>query len=105
MRKQTVLLLIILLGAVSLLVVVSNGPAVPFRGLLAQVGVVVGVAPNPYNTLNEQLNQEKSQLDQQSSTLAAREAALKHHGVRRLRLARDLVSRRRDRVCHATCPP
>ena len=75
MRKQTVLLLIILLSAFSLFLAVAPGRTLPFPELLAQVGVVVGVAPNPYNTLAEQLDQEKIQLDQQSSTLRMEEAA------------------------------
>ena len=37
--------------------------------------MVVGVPPNPYNTLNDQLQQEKTQLDQQAADLAARQAA------------------------------
>jgi len=69
MRKQTVLLLIILLGAFSAFLFVARGRATSFQGLMAQIGITVGVAPNPYNTLNDQLNQE-------ASDLAAREAAL-----------------------------
>ena len=36
---------------------------------------MVGVAPNPENTLNAQLNQEQGQLNQRAAALAAREAA------------------------------
>jgi len=39
------------------------------------VGVTLGVAPNPYNTLNDQLAQKQIQLDEQQADLAAREAA------------------------------
>ncbi len=48
----------------------------PAKSMLAQVGVVVGVAPNPYNTLNAQLSQEKTQLDMEAADLAAQRAAL-----------------------------
>ena len=75
MRKQTALLLIILLSALSLFLVVARGRTPSVQGLLAQIGVVVGVAPNPYNTLNAQLDQEQDQLNQQAADLAAREAA------------------------------
>ena len=75
MRKQTALLLIILLSAFSLFLVVARGRTPSVQGLLAQIGVVVGVAPNPYNTLDAQLNQEQDQLNQQAADLAAREAA------------------------------
>ena len=48
----------------------------PWNRFLGQVGVTLGVAPNPYNTLNEQLNAKQLQLDEQATDLAAREAAL-----------------------------
>jgi hypothetical protein len=53
----------------------TSGQSVGAPKFLAQIGVVVGIAPNPYNTLNDQLQQEKTQLDKQSADLAAREAA------------------------------
>ena len=43
---------------------------------LAQVGVTIGIQPNPYNTLNEQLNARQTQLDEEQADLASREAAL-----------------------------
>lgn len=46
-----------------------------FRALLAQVGVAVGIAPNPYNTLDAQLTAKQAQLDEEQADLAAREAA------------------------------
>ncbi|HVM76700.1 MAG TPA: hypothetical protein VMU07_00930 [Candidatus Paceibacterota bacterium] len=42
----------------------------------ADVGVTVGVAPNPYNTLNAQLDQRQKVLDAEASNLQAEEAAL-----------------------------
>ena len=48
----------------------------PISSFLAQVGVSLGVAPNPYNTLNEQLNQKQIQINEEQADLAAREAAL-----------------------------
>jgi len=76
MRKQTVLLLIMLLGASLVLLFVARARVASLQDLMAQIGITVGVAPNPYNTLNDQLNQEQNQLNQQASDLAAREAAL-----------------------------
>ena len=75
MRKQTALLLIVLAGALSFIAIGARAPRSPFQSFLAQVGIVVGVAPNPYNTLNDQLNQKQAQLDQQAADLAAQEAA------------------------------
>jgi hypothetical protein len=74
MSKQTAWFLIIFLGASSCLIFASPGVVSPAK-LLGQVGVVVGIAPNPYNTLNDQLQQEQTQLNQQAADLAAREAA------------------------------
>lgn len=48
--------------------------AVPFRALMGQIGITVGVAPNPYNTLNDQLNAKQAQIDMENADLAAREA-------------------------------
>jgi uncharacterized membrane protein YwaF len=75
MTKRTALLLIILVAVLSFVAVGARAPRSPFQFLLAQVGIVVGVAPNPYNTLDDQLNQERTQLNQQASDLAAQEAA------------------------------
>jgi hypothetical protein len=47
----------------------------PVDKMLAQVGVAVGVAPNPYNSLNEQLNEKQLQIDEEQSDLTAQEAA------------------------------
>ena len=76
MKKQTVWFLIIFSGSLFLLFFVAGGRIMPFQNLLAQIGITVGVAPNPYNTLDAQLNQEQDRLNQQASDLAAREAAL-----------------------------
>ncbi len=54
----------------------TPGGFAPAKSMLAQVGVVVGVAPNPYNTLNAQLSQEKTQLDMEAADLASQKAAL-----------------------------
>lgn len=75
MTKRTAWFLIVFLGASLSLLFVGGSAALPPSHLLAQVGVVVGIAPNPYNTLNDQLQQEKTQLSQQTADLAAREAA------------------------------
>jgi len=75
MTKRTVWFLILFLGTSFSLLVVSSGGVMPGGKLLAQVGLVVGVAPNPYNTLNDQLQQQQAQLNQQAADLAAREAA------------------------------
>ncbi len=41
---------------------------------LAQIGVTIGVAPNPYNTLNTQLDAKQAQINQEQADLAVREA-------------------------------
>lgn len=76
MRKQTAWLLIILLGTFLTFLVVAKGRVVPFPKMLAQVGIEVGVAPNPYNTLASELDQEQTQLTQEKADLDARETAL-----------------------------
>ncbi len=76
MRKRTVLLLIMLAGVACVFFFVARGRVASLPSLMAQIGITVGVAPNPYNTLNDQLNQEQNQLNQQAADLAAREAAL-----------------------------
>jgi preprotein translocase subunit SecF len=75
MSKRTAWLLILFLGAASSLFFFGRGRVLPSPNFLAQVGMVVGIAPNPYNTLNDQLQAEKTQLDQQAADLAARQAA------------------------------
>lgn len=75
MTKRTAWFLIVFLGASFSLVFIGAPEVMPPSRLLAQVGVVVGIAPNPYNTLNDQLQQEQTQLNQQAADLAAREAA------------------------------
>ena len=42
----------------------------------AGVGVSVAVAPNPYNTLAQQLSNKEAQLNQQSAFLAAQEQTI-----------------------------
>jgi preprotein translocase subunit SecF len=64
-----------LLGAISSLLLFSGGRVAAPSRLLAQIGIAVGIAPNPYNTLNEQLQQQQTELNQQAADLAAREAA------------------------------
>lgn len=44
--------------------------------LLADVGLSVGVAPNPYNTLDEQLAQKEAYLDEEQSYMNSEQAAL-----------------------------
>jgi hypothetical protein len=54
----------------------SNGGPVVFKSFLAQVGVAVGIAPNPYNTLNDQLNAKQSQIDAEQANLNAEQAGM-----------------------------
>ena len=75
MSNRTVWFLIIFLGATFSLLFFSGGKILSPTKLTAQVGLLVGIAPNPYNTLNAQLQQQQSQLNQQAADLAAREAA------------------------------
>ena len=51
---------------------VTGGGTAREGTMLAQVGV----APNPYNTLNDQLNAKQAQLDMEAADLAAQRAAL-----------------------------
>lgn len=44
--------------------------------LLAEVGVVAGVAPNPYNSLNEQLDEKAAELNSEQAYLNREQAAL-----------------------------
>jgi len=44
--------------------------------LPAQVGVTLGVAPNPYNTLNAQLDAKQAQINAEQANLDAQQAAL-----------------------------
>ena len=44
--------------------------------MLGQVGVSVGVMPNQYNSLNDQLNQRSAYLDERQAYLDAEQAAL-----------------------------
>jgi hypothetical protein len=76
MKAKTLWSIVIVVGAVVAGVMALNGGTVPgVTGMLADVGVVVGVAPNPYNTLNDQLNQRQLAIEQEQADLAAREAA------------------------------
>ena len=58
-------------GVVAL--VVGRPPSI--SAMLGDVGVAVGVAPNPYNSLNDQLNQKQEAINQAESNLQAQEAA------------------------------
>ena len=49
----------------------SHGVLLP-----GDVGVTLGVAPNPYNTLNEELNAKQAQIDAEQANLQAQEVAL-----------------------------
>jgi hypothetical protein len=75
MSKRTVWFLIIFLGASLTFLFTIKSPVGPDK-LLGDVGVSVGIAPNPYNTLATQLDQEQTQLSQESADLTARENAL-----------------------------
>jgi hypothetical protein len=77
MSTRTTLFIAIIVGVFFATGVVVTGGRLPmFNHMLAQVGVVVGVAANPYNTLNEQLNQRQADIDRQAAELAAQQAAL-----------------------------
>lgn len=72
---RTAWLLIVLLGVAIVFAFALPGTA-PFpRKYTADVGMSVGVAPNPYNTLDAQLAQKQMQLDEQQTDLQAQEAA------------------------------
>ena len=73
---NTLLPIVVVVAWSSAVTMANNGTVPPLTGMLAQVGVVVGVAPNPYNTLNDQLDQKQLAIDQEQADLAAREAAL-----------------------------
>lgn len=62
---------VIILAALSFVKVPNSNET-----LLAQVGVVVGVQPNPYNTLNQQLNEKAAQLNAQQAYLNEEQAAI-----------------------------
>ncbi|HVN26508.1 MAG TPA: hypothetical protein VMT99_02540 [Candidatus Paceibacterota bacterium] len=44
--------------------------------MLAQVGVTLGIEPNPYNTLNAQLDAKQTQLEMEQADLEAQKEAL-----------------------------
>ena len=75
MKKQTVWLLVVLLGVFSAFLLVVTGNAIPFQKKLADVGITLVIPANPYNTLASQLDQEQTQLNQEAADLAARQAA------------------------------
>jgi predicted PurR-regulated permease PerM len=68
--------LIVLVAAAGIAVLAR--PQLASRGdiFLAQVGVTMGVLPNQYNTLNEELNQEAASLNAQQQSLNQEQAAL-----------------------------
>ncbi len=71
------MLALLVFGGVLVLLAASHVNPVFFgRTLLAQVGLSVGVLPNPYNTLDAQLNQKQAYLNEEQSYLNAQEAAL-----------------------------
>ncbi len=79
MPKERVGMVLMTAAAIAVAAVafsVTGGRTQRFGTMLAQVGVAVGVAPNPYNTLNDQLNAKQAQLDMEAADLAVQRAAL-----------------------------
>ncbi|MGC9599431.1 MAG: hypothetical protein ABSE18_03540 [Minisyncoccia bacterium] len=74
-KKAGLFGLIVLMGLV--VFVTASHVKLAFFGktLLAQVGVSVGVLPNPYNTLNDALSQKAAYLNAQEAALASTTAA------------------------------
>ena len=75
MKNEIIRFVVIILAAGALAFGASPNGQIFFGKLMAQVGITVGIAPNPYNTLDAQLNAKQAQLDAESADLAAREAA------------------------------
>ncbi len=79
MSKERIGMMVMIAAAVAVAAAVfsvTGGGTAREGTMLAQVGVAVGVAPNPYNTLNDQLNAKQAQLDMEAADLAAQRAAL-----------------------------
>jgi len=74
--RQSALLVLVLAAAIAVFYAAPIAHLPSPRTMLAQIGIAVGVAPNPYNTLDAQLNQKQAQIDAEQADLAAREAAL-----------------------------
>lgn len=75
-QKAALFILSIFAGVTLSLVALNIDPG-SLRGvLLGQVGVAVGVLPNPYNTLNDALNKRAAYLDEQQAYINEQEAML-----------------------------
>jgi hypothetical protein len=86
MARKTfgIFLVMVAAGFITVGVFGARHDAAFFRMLPAQVGVTLGIAPNPYNTLNDQLNAKQQQTRPGAGELGCR-------SVRRSRRARPGV--------------
>lgn len=75
-KKALIFTLIVIVGL--LVFLTASRVKLAFFGetMLAQVGVSLGIPPNPYNSLNDQLNQKSAYLDERQAYLDAEQAAL-----------------------------
>ena len=65
------------LGAILIVLAGTHVAPVYFgETLLAQVGVSVGILPNPYNSLNDQLDQKQAYINEEQSYIDQQKAAL-----------------------------
>ncbi|MAF79583.1 hypothetical protein CL629_00690 [bacterium] len=84
MRKKTKLLtaflgvLIIMMGTH---IILRTNPKLLKNSLLGQVGVMVGVEPNPYNSIAQQLDEKEKELVQKEEELKIREETLNTEAV------------------------
>lgn len=76
LKKAALFALIVLAGLLLFGIASRTKLAYLDQTFLAQVGVSVGVLPNQYNTLNDQLNQKAAYLDERQAYLDAQQAAL-----------------------------
>lgn len=76
LKKALIFTLIVIVGLVVFLTASHVKLAFFGETMLAQVGVSVGIAPNPYNTIDAQLNQKSAYLDERQAYLDAEQAAL-----------------------------
>lgn len=75
-KRLGIFALVVLAGIIVALSATQLQYAFNGRPLLAQVGVELGVPANPYNTLNDQLDQKKAFLDEREAYLDQKEAML-----------------------------
>ena len=78
--KRKILGLFLIMASAGILAVgvfgIQNKKTASLPSLLAQVGVTLGVEPNPYNTLNDQLNARQVQIDEEQADINAQKEAI-----------------------------